>query len=252
MIHAPISKIAIIVAMQGEAQPIIDALGLKAQPGAFDSRLPLQAYSNTAGITLVTNGKCPQHQCDRVGTQAATLAAWETIRHFAPDLLISAGTAGGFCTHGTCIGDLFLSSDIKYHHRCAPLPEFTDFLTGTYKNILPVQRLAQILQVKVGVVTSGDAMTTLEQDMRVMRSLQTRCKDMEAAAIAEVAALCGVGVVAVKAVTDIVDTEACTAQQFLKNYTLAVTALAQVIPKLVALVQNATWQQLGQSPTEAC
>lgn len=65
---------------------------------------------------------------DRIGSQAATLAAWETIRVFNPDLIISAGTAGGFKNREANIGDVYLSTEaIKYHHRHIPVEHFETF-----------------------------------------------------------------------------------------------------------------------------
>ena len=37
--------ILILMAMEAEARPVIDRLGLSPEPGAFDPRLPFRAFS---------------------------------------------------------------------------------------------------------------------------------------------------------------------------------------------------------------
>lgn len=45
---------------------------------------------------VVWNGRCDVHNVDYVGTVPAALSAYLATQHFNPDLIISAGTAGGF------------------------------------------------------------------------------------------------------------------------------------------------------------
>ena len=47
-------------------------------------------------VNLVWNGKCAINGVDNVGTVAASLATYLAIQAINPDLVISAGTAGGF------------------------------------------------------------------------------------------------------------------------------------------------------------
>lgn len=60
------------------------------------------------------------------GTYA--LIVYQTLK---PDIVINAGTAGGFKKHDTAIGDVFISSRVKNHDR----------RSGTLGKIPPVQRL---------------------------------------------------------------------------------------------------------------
>ena len=60
---------------------------------------PATSYSGTcAGITVTVahNGTCQTHGVDNIGTVAAGLTAYVALQEFKPDLVISAGTAGGF------------------------------------------------------------------------------------------------------------------------------------------------------------
>ncbi len=53
------------------------------------------SYSNLS-VHVVWNGKCAVTGVDNVGTVPASLATYLSIMTFNPDLIISAGTAGGF------------------------------------------------------------------------------------------------------------------------------------------------------------
>lgn len=60
---------------------------------------PCVAYTGTHGglqVVLVWAGKCPTTGVDNVGTVPAALATYLGCLAYKPDLVISAGTAGGF------------------------------------------------------------------------------------------------------------------------------------------------------------
>lgn len=47
-------------------------------------------------VHVAWNGRCSTHNVDHVGTMAATLTTQLAVTAFKPDIVISAGTAGGF------------------------------------------------------------------------------------------------------------------------------------------------------------
>jgi len=47
-------------------------------------------------VHVVWNGQDQQHDVDLIGTVPASLATFLACQAFNPDLIISAGTAGGF------------------------------------------------------------------------------------------------------------------------------------------------------------
>ena len=47
-------------------------------------------------MNLVTPGKCESHGVDNVGTVPAAVAVYAAVSAFKPDLVVNAGTAGGF------------------------------------------------------------------------------------------------------------------------------------------------------------
>lgn len=69
-------------------------------------------------------------------------------------------------------------------------------------------------------------------------------KEMEAAAIAWVAQLFKKPMFCVKAVTDIVDGDKATQEEFLANLHSAAAALQQVLPKVLEFVSGKTLREL--------
>lgn len=67
-------------------------------------------------------GKCTIHGVDNVGTVPAAVTAYLAAQEFHPDLVISAGTAGGFQSKGAAIGDVFLATGFANHDRRIPIP----------------------------------------------------------------------------------------------------------------------------------
>lgn len=62
----------------------------------------------------------------------ATLAAFCAINDLKPDLVINAGTAGGFRSKGATIGDPFLATGLMHHDRRIPIPGFTEYGIGNH------------------------------------------------------------------------------------------------------------------------
>jgi Phosphorylase superfamily len=81
-------------------------------------------------VHLAHNGKCSRFDVSEVGTNAGTLTAYLGVQTFKPDLVISAGTAGGFRARGAEIGDVFVSTAIQNHDRRIPLPGFDKYGVG--------------------------------------------------------------------------------------------------------------------------
>jgi 5'-methylthioadenosine nucleosidase len=83
-----------------------------------------------------------------------------------------------------------------------------------------------------------------EQDMQIMTKHGAVVKEMEAAAIAWVAQMFRKPMFCVKAVTDIVDGDRATQEEFLENLNAAAAALQQTLPKVLEFVAGKTIAQL--------
>jgi 5'-methylthioadenosine nucleosidase len=150
------------------------------------------------------------------------------ITKFAPDLLLNAGTAGGFKYQGGAIGDVYLCSGVAYHDRHIPIPGFVEY--GFYKR--PTHATPNLLAsagFKSGVISTGNSLETMPKDMEFLKSNDACVKDMEAAGLAEMASHYKTPFVAIKAVTDIVDGDKPTQDEFLANLASAATAIRTAV-----------------------
>jgi 5'-methylthioadenosine/S-adenosylhomocysteine nucleosidase len=229
-------RIALLMAMEAEASPLIQALGLKPALKPADRRLPFLYYEGSfrgLELTLALNGKDARRGVDNIGTEPAALNAYVLCRDYSPNLIVNAGTAGGFQKHGAQIGDIYLSSDsFRYHDHRIPIPGFEEYGIGSYPT-LDVSDLAAKLGYKTGVVSTGNALDYTDSCIAIMNSNNARVKEMEATAVAWVCDTMKVPFFAVKSITDIVDGEHPSAEEFLRNLALASESLAQSVPRIL-------------------
>lgn len=141
-----IKRVLILIAMEAEAQPLLDKLKLmkKDKLCAFTEAVAYEGMYNGCEIALITNGKSVKFGVDNVGTVPAALSAYMGIEQFKPDLIINAGTAGGFKRHGCGICDAFISTSVYNHDRRIPIPGFTEYGKGDYSSIA----CAKMVEVK--------------------------------------------------------------------------------------------------------
>jgi nucleoside phosphorylase len=228
---------AVVMAMEAEARPVVESIGAREVEGA--TPLPARFFVARAGdfdVVIAVNGRDPRHGVDSIGTEAAALTTWEVIRRFDPELVISAGTAGGWQAKGACIGDVYVSGDVFVHHdRRIDIPGFDAYGVGRYPSADTIG-LAESLGLKRGVVTTSNSLDESDDDRRMIAANGGDVKEMEAAAVAYVAELAGVPMFAVKAITDLVDHHTATAEQFAENLALASERLADVLVRTIALL----------------
>uniref|UniRef100_A0A453QDV6 Nucleoside phosphorylase domain-containing protein n=1 Tax=Aegilops tauschii subsp. strangulata TaxID=200361 RepID=A0A453QDV6_AEGTS len=97
-----ISKVLVVIAMQTEALPLVTRFQLveaAADESIFPKGAPWTRYHGDykgLHIDLVWPGKDPVLGVDSVGTVSAALVTYASIQLLKPDLIINAGTAGGF------------------------------------------------------------------------------------------------------------------------------------------------------------
>lgn len=222
------THICFIVAMRAEAQPLIDHFALTPLGQPF-APLPMQAFAgsyNDQQITLVVNGT-DSKGLDHIGCEAATLATQLAITTYRPHLIINAGTAGGFKAHGAEIGDIYLShKHVVFHDRRVAIPGW-DTMGQSYAPCIETNEIATKSGFKQGICTSGSSLDMTPYDYEQMAITGGEVKDMEAAAIAWVAQLHHTPFLAIKSITDIVDSGRPTAEEFNANLHQAATALQQ-------------------------
>lgn len=228
-------RITLIMAMEDEARPIIQELNL-IHKGKLLNPLPMEFYEGrykSIYIDLVTSGKCDKFNVDHIGPQAAILNTATAVSQLLPDLIINPGTAGGFTKAGGEIGDVYLSFPmICYHDRRIPLPGFDAYGIGSYY-CYDTREIAVNLGLKTGIVSTGSSLDYTEKDLALIKSYGGVVKEMEAASIAWVADLYKVPFFAIKSITDLVDNETPTEEEFLRNLTSASIALSREVLRVL-------------------
>ncbi|ONH92163.1 hypothetical protein PRUPE_8G159500 [Prunus persica] len=221
----PISTILIVLvmifasnltAMQSEALPVVNKLNLSEDlQSVFPKGVPWVRYRGfykDLNINLVWPGKDSSLGVDCVGTVPASLVTYASIQALQPDLIINAGTAGGFKAKGACIGDVYVASDVAFCDRRIPIPVFDLYGLGL-RQALSTPNLQKELNLK-------DEASMVANDAVV--------KDMEAAAVAYVADLLKVPSVFLKVVIDIKDGEETTAEESSQRFAALERAVTQV------------------------
>lgn len=237
----PISTIVIFVAMHTEALPLVNRFQLtKDVDSVFPNGVPWVRYNGfykDLQINIIQPGKDPALGVDSVGTVTASLVTYASIQALQPDLIINAGTAGGFKAKGAAIGDVFIASEIAFHDRRIPIPVFDLYGVGRRK-AFTASNLVQELNLKTGKLSTGDSLDMSPQDEAAITANDATLKDMEGAAVAYVADLLKVPVIFIKAVTDIVDGDKPSAEEFLQNLQAVTAALDETVAKVVDFING--------------
>lgn len=237
----PISTIVFIVAMQSEALPLVEALQLQQDDGSlFPPGVPWVRYhGNHEGldINVVVPGKCLIFGVDNVGTVPAALITYASIQALHPDLIIDVGTAGGFKAKGARIGDAFIATEVANHDRRIPIPIFDNYGVGA-KSATPTPNLVKALQLKEGKLSTGNSLDMTPQDEEMIKANNASVKDMEGASVLYVASLLSVPTILVKVVSDIVDGERPTAEEFLENLSTSSLVLLRTSTQILEFIKG--------------
>ena len=162
-----ISNVVVAIAMEAEASPLINHLNLQPDTSFFPTESPFHAFRgkhNNCNLTVITNGKDSVHGTgvDNVGTVPAAVATFLTLQKMkdnkeSADLLVNAGTCGGFKRKGAEIGDVFLTTAVANHDRRIAIPDFTPYGIGRIEST-SVENLASHLDAKLGICTTGNSL----------------------------------------------------------------------------------------------
>lgn len=216
--------------MQAEALPLVEALKLEQDDGSlFPLGLPWIRYHGIhegLNISVVVPGKCMIFGVDNVGTVPSSLLTYAAIQALHPDLIINMGTAGGFKGKGAKLADAYVATEAAHHDRRIPIPIFDKYGIGV-NLAFPTPNLVQTLQLKEGKLSTGNSLDMTSQDEELIKANDATIKDMEGAAVLYVARLLSTPVILLKVITDIVDGDKPTAEEFLENLSNASLVLLQ-------------------------
>ena len=228
-------RILIIMAMEAEAGPVIDKLGLKEIPAnpQLRSHFPrFQGEFEGKEIIISLNGKSSEYGVDRIGTEFAALNTQSAILEFAPDLIINAGSCGAFSADAD-IADIITSDQpVVYHDHRVPLEGFDRLAMGSYPTAYRPEYF-QGVEHKLGVVTTGNSLDMPDVDKQWIVQNRGMAKEMECAAVASAAHLYGIDFLPIKSVTDHIDIELDNVEQFLNNLSKASNKLSETLIKVL-------------------
>jgi nucleoside phosphorylase len=233
---AAFDRVLIVVAMRAEADPVGRALGLDGPSVPLHPNFPATlTIDRTRSIGMALVGADARFDVDSIGTQPAVTTTLHAIDRFDPDLVISAGAAGGFESRGGQIGQLILADRCVYHDRRIAIPGWDAYGVGDYPVVdlgLPLDEI----DIELGTVSTGNALDAPVEDIEAMAASHARAKDMEAAAVGWVCERMNVPFTALKAITDLVDHHEETAEQFDRNLAVAIDRLAATLAAVVDAV----------------
>lgn len=242
-----VKTIVVIYAMAAEAAPLVAHLNLeKSEKKRFPNGAPFIVYSGSHdGITVdvVIPGKDEVHGVDNVGTVPSAVLTYAAIDAFKPDVIINAGTAGGFKAKGAAIGDVYIATHVANHDRRILLPGFEKYGIGEVA-ALSSQGLIDACGLKEGRVTTGNSFDMSAEDKEYIEASGAVVKDMECAGVAWVAKTFGIPIIAIKSITDIVDGGRPTQEEFLENLHAAATSLQKTVPAVVSYIGGKKISQL--------
>jgi nucleoside phosphorylase len=228
------SWVAIVMAMEAEAAPLRTALGaapIRAPRWAAATPVNLSAAPASGGrpnVLLAVNGSDPITGVPAIGTTAAALTTQVALNLEdlpRPELVLTVGTAGGWSRHDSVIGDSYLVwPHFSCHDRRIDLPGFQAYGDGNLA-AADLRRHAEVIGCRIGLVTTGDSLDESPTDHDRILANGGVAKDMEAAAVAWVCHLHGVAVGGIKTITDLVDSEVPTPEQFTANLAAASASL---------------------------
>lgn len=231
-------KLCFLLAMQSEAEPLLQALSATPKTAAWPNWLPFRLFHSAFAehdIHLIISGEDKRFNVDNIGLEAASLMTYLALENLQPDLLISAGTCGGFATKGAQIGTVYLADTFLFHDRHVPLPGFADS-SISHTNTYDVSTLAEALSLPITTVSSGSSLLKQDSDLAVMARFDVGAKEMEAAAIAWVCQLASQPMLALKSVTNLLDEQGSSEQQFVRHFSLAVQRLTHEALRLLEVL----------------
>ncbi|XP_014632664.1 5'-methylthioadenosine/S-adenosylhomocysteine nucleosidase isoform X2 [Glycine max] len=215
-------------------------VSIYAQWCRFPQGAPWVHYHGTfkdLNINLIWTGNDPTLGVDSIGTIPSALATYAAILALQPDLIINAGTAGGFKAKGASIGDIFVVSECAFHDRRIPIPIFDLYGVGLRK-AFETPKLVKELNLKVAKLSTGDSLDMTQQDGSLIIANDATVIDMEGAAIAYVADLLKVPAIFIKAVTNNVDDDKAIVEEFLQNLAALTVELGLAVEQVINFING--------------
>jgi len=269
-----ISRILIVMAMHHEAFPVVEKLALtkidNTEVGLIGPLVAFRGTMKESQVFLVLNGDSHVYEpngllrekdgekirVNRVGVVPASISTWEGVRIFQPDLILSIGTAGGLRSQGIKLRTVYIAKNpIKYFDRLIDFRAPNDAFEPTnYKcygigsfRVVACPNLLKELNIPVANVGTSSSFAHPEGNIKVQYD-ENECaiKEMEAAAIAEVADMFSIPFLAIKGVTDYVDVHVGEEQstEFASNLTPVSELVAETAYNILQFLLGKTFLEI--------
>ena len=186
-------------------------------------------------------------QCG-IGKVNAALATQYTIDHFKPKVIITSGVAGAVSPK-IRVGDVIIATAAQQHdfdvrgfgYPVGVIPRLSSSLFPADHRLVELAAAAAgklNARTHQGLVVSGDAfICSQEQKDEILKHFpEALCADMEAAAIAQVAALNGIPFLILETISDQADDEA--EDVFYETLPDVLAGLNSVIEELLGLLRT--------------
>lgn len=223
---------ALYIAMQAEAQGLLDAL----QALPLPKQPVIGTYYQADDLLIATSGKDRTLGLDCIGTEPAAIIANDLISNHGITSILNAGTCGAHSSLGANIGDAHLiSPTIFSHDHRIPLPNFAQFGLGAHPTPDSIPALAKELGLPTAILSTGNSLDHTERDLEIFLSNGARLKDMEGSALAWVCRQHDIPLTCLKVVTDIFDLPHPAAEQFAANLAQAAKKLTKETLRLLDL-----------------
>ena len=244
------SRIGIIVPIDEEAQALLKVRSMPEVAEFFPEGFPtakhaepLLADDTVFGrvyvgerVVIVSTGTDEHHGgVSRVGKVAAALATYAALAKYRCALVVKAGTVGVAPTAGG-IGDVFLGDSFVYHDRRIALPGYDAYGLGALRASIPDELAA--FSRKRGwtraTVSTGDSLDFPATDKAVFEAAGASVKDMETAAIAEVAKMFKENFISLNVAVDVLGHD--SSKEFVRHESRARATLLRELQALVRFV----------------
>ena len=234
--------ICYIVAMEAEAQPLINQYKMQEREGFFaplPCRLWEQSNPDMLPCTLYVLTPGRQYDRDLIGCEAAAMLTTLAIERLKPDVVVNSGTCGGWNRYGMNVGEVYLGSGAMFHDRRVPGDNaWATQGLGNYATWQGTAKMAEALGLQTGKVTTGSSFDMTAEEEQTIYDNGGRLKEMEGAAVAMVCSLYHMPVILVKAVSNLRDAPQDDMEAFSKNLHTAAEALLKVNKQIIAYLST--------------
>jgi nucleoside phosphorylase len=226
---------ALYIAMQAEAQGLLEALGARPLP----DQPVIGSYYRADDLLIVTSGKDRATGADCIGTEPAALIAHDLITNHGVTSLLNAGTCGAHSSLGAEVADAYLIAPAIFNHdHRIPLPDLEQYGLGAHPSPESVPALAKALNLPTAILSSGNSLDHTERDLELFLQNGAQLKDMEGSALAWVCRQHDIPLTCLKIVTDIFDLPHPAAEQFQNNLARAAQEVTRVTLEVLSVLKS--------------